>query len=82
MRDEIDDIHFALGSSDAQRLRIVFDGSEGNIRGDNNRPTDLKKMAAAGYGKYLTDGKTFEALVGYDIANDTRHIVVYRLPLP
>jgi len=50
MRDEIDDIHFALGSSDAQRLRIVFDGSEGNIRGDNNRPTDLKKMAAAGYG--------------------------------
>jgi len=36
--------------------------------------------AAAGYGKYLTDGKTFEALVGYDIANDTRHTVVYRLP--
>lgn len=80
MREDLEEIRYALGSNDALRLRVAIDGRKGNIRGDNLRPTDLRKMAADGHGKYLTDDKTFEALVGYDVANDSKHIVVYRLP--
>ena len=64
----------------AQRFLIRFQGSNGNVTCDGLRPSNLRALAEAGHGTYLTDEKTYEALVGYDIANDSKHYVIYRLP--
>ena len=68
------------GVAHAQRFLVALEGATGNVDYDNERPWDLRDLADAGHGKYFTDGETFEALVGYDIANDRKHYVIYRLP--
>lgn len=84
MRDkDLEDISDALRSFDSTRILITFDRVQGGRhveKSDHQRHTDLKAMADAGHGRYVTDGTTFEALVGYDIAKDARVIVIYRLP--
>jgi hypothetical protein len=47
---------------------------------DGERPNNLRVQSERGYGEHVTDGKTYEALIGYDITRDAETIVVYRLP--
>jgi hypothetical protein len=62
-----------------RRLRIAVEGHTVNVVGDDQQPTNLKEMAASGCGTYVTDGQTFEAVIGYDLKNDLKRMVVYRL---
>jgi hypothetical protein len=81
-KEDLADIQDALGQSKSKRILAAFHG-KGRVHivsGDSEQPTDLKAMAAAGHGTYYTDERTFEALVGYDVATDTKKFVVYRLP--
>jgi 4-hydroxy-3-methylbut-2-en-1-yl diphosphate synthase IspG/GcpE len=77
---DIDIILHALRLKKERRLRIAVEGHTVNVVGDDAQPTALKQVSESGGGQYLTDGKTFEAIVGYDIKNDLRRMVVYRLP--
>jgi len=79
MATDAEIIVHALALRKERRLRIAIVGSEISVIGDYAQPTDLKAVAESGGGAYLTDGTTYEALVGYDIKNDLRRIVVYRL---
>jgi len=81
-KEDLADIQDALGQPRSKRILASFDG-KGRVHiaiSDGERPTDLKAMAVAGHGEYYTDGKTYEALIGYDIAADTKNFVIYRLP--
>jgi hypothetical protein len=77
---DTDIILHALRLKKDRRLRIAVEGHTVNVVGDEAQPTDLKLAAGNGGGQYLTDGRTFEAIVGYDIKSDLRRMVVYRLP--
>jgi len=79
MSTDTEIILHALSLRTERRLRIAIDGHNISVLGDDVQRTDLKAVAERGGGTYLTDGKTFEAIVGYDIKNDLRRIVVYRL---
>jgi len=79
MATDTDIILHALALRKERRLRIAIVGNDINVIGDYAQPSDLKAAAETGAGTYLTDGKTYEALVGYDIKNDIRRVVVYRL---
>ncbi|SPE43645.1 conserved hypothetical protein [Candidatus Sulfotelmatobacter sp. SbA7] len=81
-KEDLAEIQDALGQCKSKRILAAFDG-KGRVHiknSDSERPTDLKAMADAGYGEYYTDGKTYEALIGYDIDTDTKNFVIYRLP--
>ncbi len=69
----------ALSVRSERRLRITVEGTSVNVTGDDKQPTNLVEMSENGCGKYLTDGKTFEAIVAYDVKYDLKRIVVYRL---
>jgi hypothetical protein len=77
---DTDIIIHALRVRPDRRLRIAVEGHTVSVVGDDLQPTNLKEMAGSGAGRYLTDGKTFEAVIGYDIKNDLKRMVVYRLP--
>ncbi len=81
-KEDLAEIQDALGQCKSKRILATFDG-KGRVHivnCDSEQPTDLKAMADAGHGRYYTDGKTYEALIGYDIATDTKNFVIYRLP--
>jgi len=80
MITDTDIILHALRLKRERRLRIAIEGSHVSVVGDEQQPTNLKEVSDNGGGAYLTDGKTFEALVGYDFKNDLKRMVVYRLP--
>ncbi len=80
MSTDTEIIAHALSLRQERRLRIAIDGHNVSVLGDDVQRTNLKAIAESGGGNYLTDGKTFEAIVGYDIKNDLKRIVVYRLP--
>jgi len=79
MSTDTEIIAHALSLRKERRLRIAIDGHNVSVMGDDVQRTDLKAVAYHGSAAYLTDGKTFEAVVGYDIKSDLKRIVVYRL---
>jgi hypothetical protein len=62
------------------RTKATSQGGHSVTVHDEERPNDLKAKADRRCGEYVTDGKTYEALIGYDITTDANTIVVYRLP--